>query len=366
MNNKLEIISLTKRDLKKAVDLNTYWSDSYEAPFSKNKTIWMLDNNRADDDDVLATLAYENYRLVAFVGFIPDWVKTNSQDIKKIFWSQRWWIVDEYKTTILSAYTKNASLSAVNNQVFVKFFGVHTEGYYKKQPFTRFAKRDRYIILYNLNSDLLIYKNQNLKKFKLVLKFLDRVTFKTISFLNRVVSRSRVKLLSINDITLLDDHTWNFVKKHCDDDVVPKTLEYINWQISNDQYHNLEHDEPKPSYQCLLGSISSRIYNLNFSVKKNNKVIGFISANIKDDRFVVRYFLTNEANFNFCIDALMERFIKSKCKVIQTENSVLGECLKKRYVDIYYNTRTLFSLFHNDINENFESRTLNDQDGYFY
>lgn len=366
MNNNLEVISLTKKDLREALLLNTYWNDAIEPPFSKNKAKWMLENNRAEDDDVMATLAYENQELMAFICLVPDWVKTKGMGVKKIFWSQRWWVADKYKTTILSSYTKNASLIAVNNQVFVKFFGVDTEDYYKKQPYTKTSKRNRYIILYNLDYDLLVLKKPGIIRFATIMKFLDQFSFKIISVLNSTLSKRRVKCFTTNLITSLDNRTWNFIQTHCANDFVPKTKEYVNWQISNDQYHNSQSTDEENRQKCLLGSMSVGVRNLNFTVLKDKDIIGFVSANLRDMKFVIRYFLADEENYSSCVDALMEHFIKSKCKALQTENLTLAECIKKRYVNLYSNSRVLFSLFHNEVKGNFENITLNDQDGYFY
>ncbi|MDO5980460.1 hypothetical protein [Flavivirga spongiicola] len=366
MNNNLEVIALTKKDLREAIALNTYWDNSIEAPFSKNKALWMLNNKRSDDDDTLAILAYENSALVSFVCVVPDLIrKKEGGNVKKVFWSHRWWVSDNYKDTILSTYTKGMSLNALDNQIVIKFLGDATKAYYEKQNFTRFSERDRHIIVFSLNYDLLIYKKSSLKKIKGLLKFLDKASGKLISLINGKKSSNRTKLLSYKYVSHLDETNWNFIKEYCADDIVPKTLEYINWQLNNDQYQVSTNITDELKDNCRLGSISNSISNLNFIVNKDDKPIGFISGLVLGKRFIVRYFLSNKNNFDSCLDALIKNMIKSKCTLLQTENDVLGDRIKSRYLNLYVDTRKLFSLIHDDVGIDATNITVKDQDGNF-
>ncbi len=78
-----------------------------------------------------------------------------------------------------------------------------------------------------------------------------------------------------------------------------------------------------------------------------------------------RYFLSNKNNFDYCLDALIKNFMKSKCTLLQTENDVLGNRIKSRYLIVYMDTKKLISLLHNDIGMNAENITVKDQDGNF-
>ena len=365
MNNSLEVITLTKNTLREAVSHNKYWGNSYEAPFSKNKARWLLENNRAEDDDVLAILGYENHTIVAFVALVPDWIENKAGDVKKIFWSQRWWASDTYKDTILPTYVKSISLKECNNQVVIKFLGDNTKAYYEKQPFTKFSERNRYIIIFSLNYDILVYKKKSLKKIAPLLKLFDASSRKVISIINTLKAKKRTQNLDIEYINSVDKDTWDYIEKHCAHDVIPKTQDYINWQICNNQYHVVKDKASKPYYNCLLGSISNKIYNMNFLVKKENDIIGFISGFVSGKRFTVRYFFANDDNFDYCVDALITNFIKERCTLLQTENSMLGQRIKSKYLTVYTDAKQLFSLIHNDVRTDVANAIINDQDGNF-
>mgnify|MGYP003648778817 FL=1 len=364
MNN-LEVITLTKRSLKEAVIENKFWGDSYEPPFSMNKARWMLENNRIDDEDVFAILGYENHTIIAFVSLMPDFIKKEDGDLKKIFWSQKWWVADKYKNTVLPTFVKSNSLTEVNNQVIVRFLGDYTKAYYEKQPFIKFSKRTRYIIVFNLDHKILISKKSGLKKVTGLLRFLDKISEKATYLINNKKSKNRTKMLSYRYLSTIDDENWDFIEDYCTHDIVPKTQEYVNWQISNNQYHVIKDGEAKPRYKCLLESISNKIHNLNFMVEKEGENIGFISGLVKGNRFLLRFFITNQDNFDHCIDALMVNFLKSECTLLQTENAVLAERIKKNYLNIYADSKNLVSLVHNEIDMNFHDVIIKDRDGNF-
>lgn len=362
----LEVITLTKQSLKEAVTENKYWNGTFEPPFSKNKAKWMLDNNRADDDDVLAILGYENHSIVAFIYLVPDLVIGEDGVSKKVFWSQRWWVKDKYKDTVLSTYVKSISLNECNNQVIIKYLGDNTRAYYEKQPYKQFSKRKRYLIVYSFDYNLLIYKKNSLKKIAPVLKFTDSLSRRIVAVVNNLKSYKKAKGVTYKNISLIDDDSWRFIKEYCSKDIVPKSKEYVNWQISNNQYHLVKNNSDKPNYKCLLGTVSEKIYNLNIIVKFDDGVIGFISGFVSGNRMVIRYFIANETYYNDCASILIRNLMHCKCTILQTEDSKLAELLRSKYFKVYSDAKKLEALIHNDVNINLENSIISDRDGSFF
>lgn len=361
----LEVITLTKQSLKEAVVANKFWNDSYEAPFSLNKANWLLDNNRAEDQDVLAILGYENHTIIAFVYLMPDFIKGEDGNWLKIYWSQKWWILEKYQGSVLPAYVKNMSLSACNNQVVVRFLGDNTSAYYEKQPFTKFSIRKRYIILFSVDHQLLISKKNSLKTFTPILKLVDKLSAKVIAFINKSKSSKRSKGINYESVDCIDNDTWKFIEKHTENDIVPKSLDYINWQIDNNQYLQIKKDKDKIKYKCLLESISNKIYNVNLVIKKDDQIVGFISGLVSGNRFTLRYFNTSEDYFNDCLKILIENIARSKCIVFQSENKKVGEQIINKYAKVYADVKKLISLKHNDVSVDLNEALVHDQDGNF-
>ncbi|WP_298496337.1 hypothetical protein [uncultured Algibacter sp.] len=360
----LELITLTKSSLKDAITEDKYWNGTFQPPFSKNKAKWILENDRASNEDVIAILGYENHNIIALVYLVPDLIKSDNGKLKKIFWSQRWWVSDKYKDTVLSTYIKSVSLNACNNQVVVKFLGDGTKAYYEKQPFIKFAKRNRYIFVFSIDHGLLINKKNSLQKVKPLLKLIDGLSRKIIASLNK--SKIKSKHFLTKNVEFIDDNIWFFIEKLCLEDLVPKSKDYINWQISNNQYEVIQDGLDKAGYKCLLNSISNKIYNINTVVKFENEIIGFISAYVSGNRFVIRYFVANEPYYRDCVNVMIKNFIQSKCTILQTEDTKLGELINSSYFKVYSDVKELVSLKHNDIDINLNSKVVKDQDGNMF
>jgi hypothetical protein len=364
MNN-LEVITLTKLNLEEAVADNKFWGDSYEAPFSMNKAKWMLANNRAEDHDVLAILGYENHSIIAFVYIVPDYISETEGSRKKIFWSQKWWVSEKYQGSVLPAYVKNMSLNACNNQVIVRFLGDNTSAYYEKQPFTKFSIRKRYIILFNLDYQLLVSKKNSLKNMTPILKLADGLSREMIAFINRIKCKKISHSINYEGVEFVDDGTWSFIEKYTQNDVVPKSKDYINWQIDNRQYLQIKNKSNKIVHKCLLESVSNKIYNVNFVVKKNHEIVGFISGFVSGKRFTLRYFITSESYFNDCLKILMKNITSNKCTLLQTENSKVGNQIISKFTKVYADVKELISLKHNDVSVKLDNSLITDQDGNF-
>ncbi|QFZ55882.1 hypothetical protein FEZ18_14250 [Oceanihabitans sp. IOP_32] len=360
----IQITTLTKDTLKEALDQNLYWKENNKVvPFSKKKAHWLLQNERIESNDVCAILAYQNDTLIAFIFLVPDYIQTQ-QGLEKIFWSTRWWVHSKYENSVLSTYTKKLSLDAVKSKVLIKHIDINTLEYYKKQSFKEFAKRDKYIFVFSLDYNLIVNKISSLRTVAPLLKIVTKLSYAAVASVNKLKLNKFSKKLTYQYFDTLDSSAWDFIKKHCENDLIPKSKAYINWQIDNQQYLKTSATNKAP-YKCLLSSVSHNIYNSNFLVVKENKKIGFISALIRADEFVLRYFLCKKEDYDLCLTAVMHHFIKSKCTYILTDNTDLGKQIQKQYICVYTNKKQQYSLAHHAINYNFTSALIQDQDGNF-
>ncbi|MFD1613959.1 hypothetical protein [Gelatiniphilus marinus] len=360
----IKITALTKSMLADALEQNLYWDAKKKVvPFSKPKAKWLLKNERIENDDVCAILGYENDELISFIYLVPDYLKTKN-GLKKVFWSNRWWVHEKYENSVLPTYTKTLSLNATNKQILVRYVGSETIEYYKKQTFTKFGKRNKYIFVFSLDYHLITNKIKALKTVSPLLKITARCSHFSIAVFNKLKIYKSKKSIAYKYLETIDDNDWEFIKKHCENDLIPKSKSYLNWQIDNQQYLETSTTNKAP-YKCLLSSVSHKIHNRSFLVINKNKTIGFISVLIRDNEFIVRYFLSNQTNYNLCLTALMDHFITSKCTYILTDDEVLGKHIKLKFMSTYVNIKEQFSLAHDTIDFNFDGAIMKQQDGYF-
>ncbi len=364
MGEDIQITSLTKEELGIAIAKNTYWIDNVEdIPFSKSKATWLLQNDRIDNSDICAIIGTENNTIISFIFFVPDIINTKTGK-EKIFWSRRWWISEKYKNSILPTYTMTIAMKAVENKAVVKFLGKSVEEFYRKQPFTEFAHRTRYYVIFNFDSSIILNKIKSLRLISGLVRKIDSFSLYAVSLINKGKTLKKTKHLVYEYVSNIDDSLWQFLSPFCKNDLIPKSKEYISWQIDNNQYTNapVRH---KYTHNCLLSSIYKRVYNISYTIKKEGKVIGFTSFLVRGKEAMVRYFIYENENLEVCADALMENVLQTKVTNLQTENEILGKYITKTYTNIYANKRKFYALAHNDMNIDFENANINDRDGNF-
>ncbi|AUP77250.1 hypothetical protein [Flavivirga eckloniae] len=360
----INITPLTKEMLEDALSQNLYWGENTKVvPFSKNKAKWLLENERIQSEDICAILGYEEDELISFIYLVPDYLATD-QGQQKVYWSNRWWIHEKYENSVLSTYSKRLSIESVKEQVLVKYVGEETLEYYKKQSFIEFGKRDKYIFVFSLDHNLIVTKVKSLKPLTPLLKVVTYLSRFFISTINKLKISISNRKTTYKNIDTVDDTVWEFIEKKCEGDLIPKSKAYINWQIDNKQYIDTNGSKETP-YKCLVSSVSYKIFNENILVFSNNKIVGFFSALIRGDEYVLRYFLPDEDYYSHCLDILMKRFIKSKCTYILTDNENLGKQIHHKFLCIYANKKEQVSLAHSSINYNFTNVKISEQDGHF-
>ncbi|SFD07507.1 hypothetical protein [Algibacter pectinivorans] len=365
MSEDLEIVNLTKSKLREHIENNTFWKSGL-APMAKSKAIWLIANNRIEEEDFCGVLAMEKDKMVAFIYMFPDVINMQSQPLKKVYWMIDWWVAKQYKTTVLGTYIYDYAVKLVQNQVVIKSYTENVQDFYDKRPFRVITSRLRHTIFYSLDRSMLLGRFQFLKPVKFLLDIIDGTTGKLIRFINKLKLGKRTAHLTYEFINELDNPTWHFIEPLCKNDLILKTKDYVNWQLSNTQYLQIPLNHKKP-YTNLQPGISDNIHIHNLKIMKNESIIGFLSYIINYNEFNVKYFLVEDLkHYDVCVDVLMENLLKSKRNFIFTDDTKLSDNLNKRYFSVFTHKVTKKGIVHNDTIFDYEGITLYNRDGHFY
>jgi hypothetical protein len=361
----IEVIGLTKKMLSEAIDQNTYWKDNH-APLPKGKAIWLVSNDRIEEDDYCGVIGYEDNKMISFIFMFPDLINTINNQINKVYWMISWWVHPTYKDTVLGTYIYNEAVNLAGKQILIKSYAENVNTFYEKQPFTVISSRLRHTVFFSLDPSMLIGRFRFLKPFKLLLKSIDTFVYFVIRTLNKIKFKKRTKELLYDYVNQLDDDAWKFIAPLCENDLIHKTKEYVNWQISNNQYTQTPISNKHP-YRALQTGISNNIHIHNLNIIKDNEIIGFLSYIINFNELNVKYFLVKEEhNYDLCVDALIENFTTVRTKFMFTDDTKLSNNITKRYKTIFTHRVHKKGLAHNDTNLDFENSEILNRDGHFY
>tara|TARA_R110002012_G_scaffold283304_2_gene473587 strand:+ start:34531 stop:35619 length:1089 start_codon:yes stop_codon:yes gene_type:complete len=362
MGENIEVIGITKKILREAIEKNTYWKDTI-APLPKSKAQWLVDNERIAEEDYCGVIALDNEKVCAFIYMIPDLLNKNSA---KVYWMIDWWVQEQYKNTVLGTYIYNQAVQLAGNQILVKAYTENVKAFYEKQDFKVIASRLRYTLFFSLDASILMARFTFLKPFRFFVKALDAITATCVRQINSFKLGQKTKALHYEYISEVDEETWSMLKPSFENDLILKTKDYINWQINNNQYIQtpIAHKTPRKTLQT---GMSPNIYLHNVKILWGEKIIGFLSYTVNYNEFNVKYFIVDkESNYELCVDALLENLIKSKRNFIFTDDTALAQAINQHYFSVFTHKVLKKGLAHNAIDFNFEGLSMWNRDGHFY
>ena len=184
--------------------------------------------------------------------------------------------------------------------------------------------------------------------------------------INSFKVKKRVLNVSYESLSKIDKTTWEFIQPLCENDLVYKTKEYVNWQLDNCQY--LQTPIPKRNpYTSLLAGMRTNIHIYNLKITKNGAIIGFLSYIINYKEFNVKYFLVEDKKYyDLCVDVIIENFIEKRSTFIFTDDTRLSDTICKRYKTIFTHKVLKKGLAHNDTKLDFDNVNMLNRDGHFY
>jgi len=361
----LEVIGLTKKMLREALDTNLYWKES-PALMPKSKASWLVANSRINDEDYCGVIGYEDQKMISFVFMFPDLLNIGDSKGQKVYWMLAWWVHSKYKNTVLSTYIYNEAVNLADKQILIKSYAENVTTFYEKQPFTVIASRLRHTIFLSLDTSILLGRFKFLKTFKFAINWFDAMSYSLLKGINKLKFKKQTKDISYDYIDQIDAETWSFIEPLCKNDLILKTKEYINWQINNNQYLQTPVSD-KQSYKALQTGISNNIHIHNVKILKDHKIIGFISYIINYNELNIKYFLVkDEKYYELCIDALMDNFYKLKVRFIFTDDTKVSDTIAKRYKTIFRHRVLKKGLAHNETKLDFSTANMMNRDGHFY
>jgi hypothetical protein len=114
------ITEYTKRDLKNLLSDERFWIQS-RLPITKRRVISQVSNPRGDDKDMVLITAFNNGQLVAYLGILPDLLRSDRQAPVKFGWLTTWW-ADKDRGGAAAALILFAAMKKYSNRIAISNF----------------------------------------------------------------------------------------------------------------------------------------------------------------------------------------------------------------------------------------------------
>ncbi|MCK4664328.1 MAG: hypothetical protein KAT68_15775 [Bacteroidales bacterium] len=279
-------------------------------PITKHRAYSQSINPRADKNDVVLIIAYENKNeIIGYVGALPDYLNGNKS--QKVVWSSGWW-VDKQKgksvaiplfLKMLEKWDKKmlfAHLTPTTKQILERLNIVNSKTVWGLRCFLRFRF-----------NDILIQKFPSLKYLKLLLVFMDFVGNQLIKIrINCWKMRLKNLPFKIESINKLDDELNTFINDVGKKNIVNRDKDVLNWILKHKWILPKENDKEHEEKRYYFSSYSNTFKNLVYKISDNEKTIGLIFFTIRNRSLKIPYIYYNDDYLKDIINVIYKICLK--------------------------------------------------------
>lgn len=283
----MEIERLNKRQLLAHIRSKDYKSQAF-LPISGHRAMSHIANPRADEDDILLLLAYEDGKLLGYLGALPDYMFYGEGQHEKCAWLSCMWIDEGQRGKRIAQQLIAACLDAWKNRILVTEFTVAAKGLYDKSGVFEDLAINKGIRLY-LRSDtfkLLPPKRKIFSSTKYLLRGFDAVVNSILDLRFNFYRKHRLK---IEYPTMVDAETEHFISGRQQGQVFRRSAHELNWILRNPWILAGPENEMSRKYHFSSVDRSFNFYPVKLR-DQHGKLIAYFIFSKRDRTLKLPYF----------------------------------------------------------------------------
>ncbi len=225
------------RQLNKRLLYDYIYSEEYSKlkyiPITKHRALSHINNPRANDEDVLLLLAYENTQLVGYLGILPDQIFYNNK-FEKCGWLSCLWIDSEHRGKKIAFQLVKKSIEVWNERILMTEFTAPAKKLYDKtNNFLKLEEKKgiRLYVRFNLLT-ILPPKKDIFKRVKFLLKTFDFISNSLFDFRFYFLSNNLTNI-QLEYINHIDREIDEFIKHKQQKQLFRRRADELNWIIKN-------------------------------------------------------------------------------------------------------------------------------------
>ncbi len=351
----MEIKALTVEDLKAALSSEDFWHTE-TLPITKHRALSYCQNPRADQDDPVLLVAYQDDRVIGYLGILPDTIFSD-ETAHKLGWLTSWWVDPSFAATGVGTVLLFKALNAYRQQVGVSGSSSAARKVLDAtQKFWALKTLKGLDIRLRFNgSGSFVRKHPGVKPLRLLLKLFDGLTDEIANFRNLIWQRHNAVLqpLTFEYISFIDEETGQFIQRHSRQDLTRKAAVDFNWIMSYPWILSAPRNE-SAGKRYYFSSRADRFFYLAVKVFEHpDGMVGFFLLKVRDDRMsvifsyfdrrhalsiaaaaVLHAFKMDVRVLSFYDERLVERFSELDCPHWSVKRVSRGFSLSKALADV--------------------------------
>ena len=287
----MEIKTFTVADLQLALLSEDFWLTK-TLPITKQRALSFCQNPRAEKNDPVLLVAYQDARVVGYLGILPDKIFFNNAE-HKLGWLTGWWVDPSIATNGTGVILLYKALNTYRERIGVSGGSREARKVLDaSQKFIALNPLKGIDIRFRFNATKTMLRKFSWVKifrvgFKVADVLLDEiVNLRSFSWERRNSIRQR---LTFEYVSTVDEETGRFIEQHYHHDLTRKGKADLNW-IMTCPWIVSAPQKDAASKRYYFSSVSARYYYLGVKVyAQNNEMVGFLLLNVRDDRMSVAY-----------------------------------------------------------------------------
>jgi hypothetical protein len=287
----MEIKTFTVADLKTALVSEDFWLTK-TLPITKHRALSYCRNPRAEEDDPVLLVAYQDIKVIGYLGILPDKIFVNDASYK-LGWLTSWWVDPSCATAGVGAILLFKALNAYDQYVGVSGSSPKAiKALHASQKFMALKPLQGLDIRLRLNVTRDIPRRlPALKIFRVLFKVFDEMMGAVVNL--RIFfwqqRNNPGQRLTFEYISTIDEQTDHFIQQHHQHDLTRKEKFDLSW-IINYPWILSAPLKDTASKRYYFSSRADRFSCLGVKVfEHHNEMIGFFLLKVRDDRMSVVY-----------------------------------------------------------------------------
>jgi hypothetical protein len=287
----MEIKTFTIADLKIALVSEDFWL-TQTLPITKHRALSCSRNPRAAEDDPVLLVAYQENRVIGYLGILPDKIFVNNA-VYKLGWLTSWWVDPSCATGGAGAILLFKALNAYDQYIGVSGGSREArKALHASQKFIDLKPLPGLDIRLRLNLTRDIPRRfAAMKILRGFLKLFDVMLNEVADFRNFFWQwrNNPCQHLAFEYISAIDAETDRFIRQHHQDDLTRKEKPDLSWIMNNPWVISAPFKD-SASQRYYFSSRAARFSYLGVKVfERQAEMIGFFLLKVRDDRMSVVY-----------------------------------------------------------------------------
>ncbi len=333
----IQIKNIRLEELNAYMDSEEYKTSSF-VPIGKIRALSHQNNPRANKDDYCLFLAYDDDKLIGYLGAITDRLFYSDSNNEKVFWLSCMWVLPEYRRHGTAFELLRHAYTAFKGKVLITNFIPRSK--------SAFDKTGQYNSLPDLHgmrgyclldlTTILVRRSPKLKPLSFLLKGLDALGNLILSVKLKILRGRLDPALEFSEIENWDSNLADFISKQMEESTFRRDSKVFNWMK----------EYPWIKKVSQISAESKRYYfsqeGLDFKQwfikgEQNGIPVAFIMLTYFKNELKLPYILADKEQLDEVARFIAKLILEHKVKTFVSYYPELNRAIKK--LKLFFHTR---------------------------